>query len=155
MGLLQFVKDAGSKLFGLGESNEEKAKKIVDHLNSFQLDTSNLLVSVNEDAVTLGGSVATIFDKIRVVATAGNVAGIASVNDDTLTVGEAVEVQLAPEQTFHTVVSGDTLSGIAKKFYDNANKYMAIFEANKPMLSHPDKIYPGQMLVIPAQEVVG
>lgn len=149
MGLLQFVKDAGAKLFGIGESNEDKAKKIVDYLNSFQLATGGLLVTVNEDAVTLGGSVPTIFDKIRVVATAGNVEGIASVNDDSLTVGEAVEVQLAPEQTFHTVVKGDTLSGISKKFYDNPNKYMVIFDANKPMLSHPDKIYPGQMLVIP------
>jgi nucleoid-associated protein YgaU len=48
------------------------------------------------------------------------------------------------------VVSGDNLSKIAKKFYGDANKYPVIFEANKPMLSHPDKIYPGQMLRIPA-----
>jgi nucleoid-associated protein YgaU len=48
-------------------------------------------------------------------------------------------------------VSGDTLSKIAKKFYGDANKYQGIFEANKPMLKHPDKIYPGQMLRIPPQ----
>ena len=56
----------------------------------------------------------------------------------------------AGEQTY-TVQSGDTLSAIAKKFYGNANAYMKIFEANKPMLSHPDKIYPGQLLRIPPQ----
>ncbi len=55
-----------------------------------------------------------------------------------------------PDAQFHTVVSGDTLSKIAKQFYGNANDYMKIFEANKPMLSHPDKIYPGQMLRITA-----
>ena len=51
---------------------------------------------------------------------------------------------------FHDVVSGDTLSAISKKYYGDANKYNTIFEANKPMLSHPDKIYPGQKLRIPA-----
>jgi len=55
----------------------------------------------------------------------------------------------AAAQTFHTVVKGDTLSAIAKKHYGSANKYPAIFEANKPMLSDPDKIYVGQVLRIP------
>jgi nucleoid-associated protein YgaU len=57
--------------------------------------------------------------------------------------------QSAPEANFYTVVKGDNLSKIAKQFYDNPNKYPVIFEANKPMLSHPDKIYPGQVLRIP------
>ena len=48
------------------------------------------------------------------------------------------------------VKPGDTLSKIAKEEYGDANTYMKIFEANKPMLSNPDKIYPGQMLRIPA-----
>jgi nucleoid-associated protein YgaU len=47
------------------------------------------------------------------------------------------------------VVKGDTLSKIAKAVYGDPMKYPAIFEANKPMLSHPDKIYPGQVLRIP------
>ena len=149
MGLLQFVKDAGSKLFGIGDSDEEKATKVVAHLNSFQLDTSALQVTVADEAVTLSGSVKTIFDKIRVVATAGNVAGISAVNDDSLTIGEAVEVNVEPEKQFYTVKNGDNLSFISKHFYGNPNLYPKIFEANKPMLSHPDKIYPGQMLVIP------
>jgi len=50
------------------------------------------------------------------------------------------------------VVKGDTLSAIAKEMYGSANKYPVIFEANKPMLTDPDKIYPGQVLRIPAEE---
>jgi LysM repeat protein len=49
----------------------------------------------------------------------------------------------------HGCGSGDKRSKIAKKFYGDANKYPVIFEANEPMLTHPDKIYPGQMLRIP------
>ena len=55
-----------------------------------------------------------------------------------------------PEAQFHAVVSGDTLGKIAKHYYGDAMKYPQIFEANKPMLSHPDKIYVGQVLRIPA-----
>jgi nucleoid-associated protein YgaU len=48
-------------------------------------------------------------------------------------------------------VKGDTLWAIAEKFYGKGKgkEYNRIFEANRPMLSHPDKIYPGQTLRIP------
>lgn len=49
----------------------------------------------------------------------------------------------------YTVQAGDTLSGIAKKQLGNANAYMKIFEANRDVLSDPDKIQPGQVLRIP------
>jgi nucleoid-associated protein YgaU len=50
----------------------------------------------------------------------------------------------------HVVVSGDTLSGIAKQYYDDAGKYMKIYEANKDVIGdNPDLIKPGQELVIP------
>jgi len=51
--------------------------------------------------------------------------------------------------TFYTVQKGDTLSAIAKRYYGSTNAYMAIFEANVPMLDDPDRIYPGQVLRIP------
>jgi len=57
--------------------------------------------------------------------------------------------QPEPQAKFYTVVKGDTLSKISQQFYKDANQYMKIFEANKPMLTHPDKIYPGQVLRIP------
>ena len=55
----------------------------------------------------------------------------------------------APEARMHTVERGDTLSKIAKQYYGDLSKYTEIFEANQPMLSNPDKIYPGQKLRIP------
>ena len=57
-----------------------------------------------------------------------------------------------PESTFYTVVSGDSLSKIAKAHYGDAMKYPMIFEANKPMLKDPNLIYPGQVLRIPPLE---
>jgi nucleoid-associated protein YgaU len=81
--------------------------------------------------------------KEKLVLALGNVTGIASV-DDRLTV-----VNPEPEADFYEVKSGDSLSKIAKKYYGNAMEYNRIFEANKPMLKDPDKIYPGQMLRIP------
>lgn len=50
---------------------------------------------------------------------------------------------------YYTVTSGDTLSGISKKFLGSANRYMDIFNVNKDQLSDPDKIKVGQKLVIP------
>jgi len=50
----------------------------------------------------------------------------------------------------YTVKSGDTLSKIAREFYGDASEYMKIYNANRDQLSDPDKIKPGQNLVIPA-----
>jgi nucleoid-associated protein YgaU len=61
----------------------------------------------------------------------------------------APKPQTAPTLRIHKVVVGDTLSKIAKKYYDNANDYMKIFNANKDKLKDPDKIFPGQELIIP------
>jgi nucleoid-associated protein YgaU len=65
--------------------------------------------------------------------------------DDAMTVAVPADAS-----RYYTVVRGDTLSAISKTQYGDANKYLKIFEANKPMLSNPDKIYPGQVLRIPA-----
>lgn len=55
----------------------------------------------------------------------------------------------SPAARYHDVVRGDTLSAIAKEYYGDANQYPKVFEAHKPMPTHPDKIYPGQKLLIP------
>ena len=75
----------------------------------------------------------------------GNVENVVAVNDQ-LTVANPT-----PEAQYYTVVKGDNLSKISKQYYGTPNKYPVIFEANKPMLTHPDKIYPGQVLRIPPQ----
>ena len=82
--------------------------------------------------------------KRKILLALGNVEGVGEVEDRITVTAPAV----APAR-FVTVKKGDTLSAIAKAEYGNANAYMKIFEANKPMLSHPDKIYPGQVLRIP------
>lgn len=152
MGLISAVKNAGAKLFGIGDSDEKKQEKIIEHLKSFHFNTDGLKIVVEDEKVTLSGYTHDIFDKIKIVATAGNIDGISQV-EDLLTVGQSVEVNLDPvagDVQYYTVAKGDNLSKIAKEFYGNANSYPKIFEANKPMLKSADLIYPGQVLVIPA-----
>jgi nucleoid-associated protein YgaU len=50
----------------------------------------------------------------------------------------------------HTVQRGETLTGIAQKYYGRASEYQKIFEANRDKLSDPDKVREGTNLVIPA-----
>ncbi len=156
MGLFDFVKSAGEKL--LGQDDEPKpsgggqddrsrdrwvAARLVKIVEGTGIEVKDLSIRVDGETARVSGTVATQADKERVVLAVGNVAGISKV-DDRLTV-ESPE----PEATFYTVKSGDTLSKIAKEHYGNAGKYPVIFEANKPMLKDPDKIYPGQVLRIP------
>jgi len=49
----------------------------------------------------------------------------------------------------YTVVKGDSLSKIAKREYGDANKWRAIYEANRDLIKDPDLIYPGQLLNVP------
>lgn len=152
MGIFSFIKDAGANVFGIGKTTEqeaaEKASKLVDAVNTLELSVNNLAINLDDDKATVTGEAADLATKEKVVLVVGNTDGIASVEDD-MTVAEVEEIEEAAMAQFHTVVSGDTLGKIAKEFYGNAMKYPEIFEANKPMLSHPDKIYPGQVLRIP------
>jgi nucleoid-associated protein YgaU len=164
MGLMSFMKEAGEKLFGHGEAKAAQAAAtaapsaenvaalskaagdaIVTYINAQGLPGGNLDVGFDatSSTVTVAGQVDDQGTKEKILLCCGNVAGVAAVND-MLTVADP-----APEAQYHTVVSGDNLSKIAKAFYGDANKYPVIFEANKPMLSNPDKIYPGQLLRIP------
>jgi nucleoid-associated protein YgaU len=165
MGIISFFKEAGQKLFGgkpevaaavAEPSNEEKAaaaneaasSAIKDYIRSNNLPADNLSITFSgaDQIVTVAGLVATQEEREKIITCCGNVQGVAGVADE-MTCDEAD----APSCQFHMVVSGDNLSKIAKHYYGDANKYPVIFEANKPMLSHPDKIYPGQNLIIPAQ----
>lgn len=155
MGLFSFIKDAGEKLFGRGTAqaaapdpaavNAAAAKAIQDYIAAMNLTATGLTVAFDgaSGKVTVSGQAATAEIKEKILLCCGNVAGVAEVEDKLTVTAPADEAQ------FCTVVKGDTLSAIAKKYYGNANAYMKIFEANKPMLTHPDKIYPGQMLRIP------
>ena len=152
MGLFSFIKNAGAKVFGIGKTTEEeaaeKAAKLVDAVHALELSVTDLNVSVDDDKATITGEAADLATKEKVVLVVGNTSGIATVEDN-MTVAEVEEIAEEEMAQFHTVVSGDSLSKIAKEFYGDAMKYPVIFEANKPMLKHPDKIYPGQVLRIP------
>lgn len=153
MGLISFFKGAGEKIFGKSEETleKEKAEAITNHIQKYRIPVKNLTVLVDDETVTLGGEVSSRMDKNRIVVIAGNVSGISAVSDNMiLNIPEPVVVE--PEKQFYTVVKGDYLSKISKRVYGNAMKYNIIFEANKPMLTDPDKIYPGQVLVIPPLE---
>ena len=135
MGLFNFWKKSGKKVKGGGDQapSAEDLKKEVEDLG---LDTTGLDITVDGDKVVVG-SAASDEIKEKIILAVGNVEGVASVEAE------------ADKAIFHTVEKGDTLSAIAKKTLGNANRYPEIFEANKPMLTHPDKIYPGQVLRIP------
>lgn len=147
MGLMSFMKEAGEKPFGRGEAKaaQAAADAIVGYIKAQGLPGERLDVGfdAHTSTVTVAGQVDDQATKEKILLCCGNVAGVAGV-DDLITVAAP-----APEAQFHVVVSGDTLSKIAKKFYGDANQYPVIFEANRPMLGHPDKICPGQALRIP------
>jgi nucleoid-associated protein YgaU len=143
MGLWSFVKEAGAKL-GIGSAEAapppEELQKEVEKLG---LEVTDLDIKVEGDKVKVGGQVADQATREKVVLAVGNVSGVAAVED-------AIEpAQAAPEAKMHTVKKGDTLWAIAKAQYGDGSRYTLIFEANRPMLEHPDKIYPGQVLRIP------
>jgi nucleoid-associated protein YgaU len=157
MGLIDFVRNAGAKLFGRDEEpkekvNPEEVKRKADTAKAETLEklVSGLGLEVEDLRIEFTDSVATVFgktdsqaEKEKVILAVGNVNGVGSVDD-------RLEVSIPePEAVYYTVVRGDTLSKIAKEHYGNAMKYPVIFEANKPMLKDPDKIYPGQVLRIP------
>lgn len=144
MGLISFLKNAGASIFGSSDKDKaEEAAKIKAHVEQFGLGIENFQVTVVEDKVTLEGIADSQAEREKVIMAAGNVEGVATI-EDLITV-EVPE----PAAQWHTVERGDSLSKISKKYYDDFMKYTMIFEANKPMLSDPDKIYPGQVLRIP------
>ena len=160
MGLFSFIKEAGEKLFGgkeveqaaassapnIAELNQKAGDAIKTYIEKQNLGLSGLGVTFDgaTGKVTLSGNAPSEEAAEKAGLAAGNVASVSSVDNN-------LQYPAGTASQYHDVVSGDTLSAIAKKYYGDANKYMAIFEANKPMLSHPDKIYPGQVLRIPPQ----
>ena len=165
MGLLDFVKSAGEKLFHTGPSKTAMAEAAAEPANEAKVKAANdaaadaisaYIASQNLTATGMvvafdgASATATVYGVApdqatmeKIVLCCGNVSGVAAVNN-MMSVDHS-----APEATYYTVVAGDNLSKISKANYGDPNKYMKIFEANKPMLTHPDKIYPGQVLRIP------
>ena len=163
MGLISFIKDAGAKVFGIGKTtaeekadaaleesarliaqNERASLRLSKFISDLGLEVEELCIAIEGDIATLQGKAKNQETREKVILVIGNTIGIGGVQDQ-------MEVAIEePVAIFHTVMRGDTLGKIAKKMYGNAMKYPVIFEANRPMLTHPDRIYPGQVLRIPA-----
>lgn len=165
MGLFSFAKDIGDKIFHHNKAStpaptstpdttspvaaaEPNAQEIANLLlariqQNANIDNLSVNYDGNTDTVNISGQAATQADREKAILAAGNVQNVATVNDSITVVSQE------PESRMYTVKSGDTLSKIAQEVYGNGD-YMKIFEANKPLLSDPNKIYPGQMLRIPA-----
>ena len=149
MTLYKFLMEKGRKL----KADEDAAKEGAITRELRDLGFWNRLekdfdLRVKGDKVKLEGAVADQETREKIILAAGNVEGIAEVEDGTkLMAAEAKTV--SEEAVFYEVKSGDTLSKIAKSHYGDAMRYPEIFEANKPMLTDPDLIYPGQVLRIP------
>ncbi|RJL14208.1 peptidoglycan-binding protein LysM [Paracoccus siganidrum] len=160
MAIWDFVKDAGKSVFGKAEAaqpaapaatpadapkpaaqddTQRKVDALKAELRALGLGGKDVHLTLRGDTVKIESRGADRETMEKLVLAVGNIEGIAK-----------VEAELPEEPVFHTVQKGETLSAIAKKHLGDANKYNAIFEANRPMLTHPDKIYPGQVLRIPA-----
>jgi nucleoid-associated protein YgaU len=162
MSLVSFIEQAGEKLFSrpaappaataataqpdIAALNASAGQAIAKYIASQNLSAQGMDVKYDgaSQTVTVAGIAADQATKEKIVLCCGNVAAVAKV-DDQLTVAAAA----TPPSTYVTVKSGDTLSKISKDAYGDANAYKQIFEANQPMLSSPDRIYPGQLLRIP------
>ena len=142
MGIWNFIKDAG-KAIGIGGDEAPAAADLKAEVEALGLDVSGVEITTEGDKVKVAGKSLTQELREKIVLAVGNVNGVASVEDSI----EAADA--APEAVFHTVEKGDTLWAVSSKAYGDGSKYMKVFEANKPMLSDPDKIYPGQVLRIP------
>jgi len=145
MGLISFVKSAGEKIFGGSEAKPASADALHKELEKHGLDASGVKIAVDGDKVYVSGAAPTTEQAEKIAIALGNTVGVQTVQND------IKPATAAPESKFYTVKSGDTLWAISEREYGKGHggNYDVIFQANRPMLTHPDKIYPGQVLRIP------
>ncbi|NDW00570.1 peptidoglycan-binding protein LysM [Salipiger sp. PrR002] len=143
MGLFSFLKGKGKKLEAEAAPETPPAEAaLAKELDDLGLDTSGTSIKVEPGSakVTITGQPKDQETREKMILAVGNIEGVAEVEDEAE----------GPAPNFHTVESGDSLWKIAEKTLGDGARYTEIFEANKPMLSDPDEIYPGQVLRIPA-----
>jgi nucleoid-associated protein YgaU len=145
MGLLSFAKTVGAKIFGATETAAAPPDQLKKEAEKHGLDVSKVDVKTEGDKVVLTGSAASKEEAEKIALAIGNSVGVSTVQNN------IVSADKAPDSKFYTVKPGDSLWKIAETEYGHGHggKYQVIFEANKPLLTDPDKIYPGQVLRIP------
>ncbi|MEM9404030.1 MAG: LysM peptidoglycan-binding domain-containing protein [Pseudomonadota bacterium] len=145
MSLFGFAKELGRKIF---DTDAEAADNIRDHLNVRLAGLKNLAVDFDDGVCTMSGECPDENTRNRAVLIAGDTQGVEKVVADNLTFPEPPPEE-KPKFEIYEIVSGDTLGGIAKRFYGKASLYTRIHEANKELIPDPNKIYPGQKIQIP------
>ncbi len=153
MGLFDFAKEIGNKLFS---DDQEAAQKIADHIEANNPGISQLIVTFKDGQVTIFGETDTTAAAQKVILMAGNVKGVTDVvaniqisEFDSNQSEDVVQALESDDVEYYIIKSGDSLSKIAKHYYQNAMEYPRIFEANKEVIKDPDLIYPGQKIRIP------
>jgi nucleoid-associated protein YgaU len=141
MGLFDFFKDMGEKIFG---SEDEAAEKIKENIEASNPGIQDLNVTYNDGVVELTGTADSAEAMEKAVLMAGNVKGVSEVKAE----GVSAPPQPAPVE-YYVIQKGDSLSAIAKRYYGNAKDYPRIFDANREVIKNPDLIYPGQKIRIP------
>ena len=148
MGLWNFIKEAG-KAVGIGSAEAaEPADALKAEIEELGLDASGVEISVDGDTVQISGEAVSQEVKEKIILAAGNVEGIAAVNEE-------ISAPDAREPVFHTVERGDTLWAISAKHLGNGARYQEIFEANREVIKDPDLIYPGQIFHAPVGAPTG
>lgn len=156
MGLFDFARDIGKKLFNREDDDTQKAERIKDAIS--ELGLRSLEVTYKDGQVHLSGQAPSAEAREKAILLAGNVEGVAAVNADALqapaqastaSLGGTAGAGGEPAPNFYEIKPGDTLSKIAKTVYGDASAYTRIFEANREVIEDPDKIYPGQKIRIP------
>ncbi|MDH3742748.1 MAG: peptidoglycan-binding protein LysM [Hyphomicrobiales bacterium] len=145
MGLLDFARDVGRQIF---DTDAEAADNIKQHLEVKMTGIKNVDVEFDDGVATICGDCDSQKVKEQAILIAGNIQGVAKVVADGLNAPEPPPEVVAVDE-FYEIKSGDTLGKIAKQHYGKASQYMRIFEANREIISDPNKIYPGQKIRIP------
>lgn len=141
MSLFGFAKDIGRKVFGKESEADEKVREFLEADNP---GVEGLGVKYTDGVVELSGSADDPEAVEKAVLMAGNIAGVSEVKVQGLT-----SPPLRTDVEYYEIVSGDSLSKIAAKFYGDANAYPAIFDANREVIKDPDLIFVGQKIRIP------
>ena len=146
MSLFDFAKEVGRKIF---DTDAEAADRIQEELDTRLAGVKNLEVDFDDGVCTVKGNCPDEATRSLAVLIAGDIKGVQKVEADGLTF-PAPKVEEEKEKIeVYEIASGDTLGGIAKRFYGKASLYTRIHEANKELIPDPNKIYPGQKIKIP------
>lgn len=170
MGIFDSIKNA------FGSKDEPEADITIgpsQMLRNAGLDPKRLKFEFGTGSIAVSGEIADEADRQKILDVLTGAPGISTVQDN-MTVAAPAPAAAAPEvpeapqagaageevsataeddaPKTYTVQSGDTLWKISEEMYGKGSKYMKIFEANTDLLENPDRIFPGQKLVIPELE---